>query len=98
MNTTLDQTLRDLDPAVTPEDLAARSDARAQELFARIVATDPIAPKAAEHDPSRQLPRPRTRRTQRLLVMVGGAVAAGTAGALVLPGMLGTDEAMAAWT
>ncbi|WP_283136185.1 hypothetical protein [Rhizohabitans arisaemae] len=91
MNDILDRALRDLDPAVTPADLDTGTDPKALALLARVVATDPVEAPA----PTTGSPR---LRTARRLTTVGGAVAAGTAAVLLLPGVFGGGPAMAAWT
>ncbi|WP_327586807.1 hypothetical protein OHA25_07205 [Nonomuraea sp. NBC_00507] len=91
MNDTLDHTLRDLDPAVTPADLDTSTDPKARALLARVVATDPMGtPAPAPHSP-RLLTRGR-------LTAVGAGVAAGITAALLLPGVFGGGSAIAAWT
>ncbi|MFI6511921.1 hypothetical protein ACIBCT_30335 [Streptosporangium sp. NPDC050855] len=91
MNDTLDQALRDLDPAVTPSDLEVGADPRARALLARVVATDPTKAPAPATSGPRLL-------TAGRLAAVCGGVAAGIAAALLLPGVFGGGSAMAAWT
>ncbi|KAB2340601.1 hypothetical protein [Actinomadura rudentiformis] len=91
MNDTLDHTLRDLDPAVTPADLDTSTDPKARALLARVVATDSMGTP----EPTTSSPR---KRTARRLTAIGGGVAVGIAAALLLPGVFGGGSAMAAWT
>lgn len=89
--------LRSLDPAdqhVDPAGARARADLHA------ILAVDPTARAGQRSSPppvtARASRRPAT--TTRRVVGVAGAVAAVTAGLVVLPSMTGGDEAFATWT
>ncbi|NHA68925.1 hypothetical protein [Phycicoccus flavus] len=78
----------DLDPA--PRDLDAAARARADATLARVLASDPSTPVRA-------LPAlPRRRRLRVLAVLA--AVVTLTASALVVPGVVRTQSAAAAWT
>lgn len=77
--------LKTLDPAaadVDPNGLRARADLH------RILATDPTAPAST---------RPRKRLARRV-ALGSGLVAASAAAALVVPSLVGGDEAFATWT
>lgn len=93
----IDAILRSLDPAgehVDVDSVRARADLRA------ILATDPTPPSLGRPlAPRTALGRPRAAGTPaRRLVLVGGLVAAVTGGMVLLPSLLGGDQAFATWT
>lgn len=83
----LDELVKTLDPAaggIDPHNPRARAD------LERILMTDPTLP--ASH------PRPlRSKRTRRI-ALTAGLVAAATAAAIVVPTVVGKDQAFATWT
>jgi hypothetical protein len=91
-----DRTLRDLDPATRALDRDQRR--RATETLARVLTTDPdlpVPPSPTVAPPAP--PAPPRRRPHRALV-AGGMVAAAITVAVLVPVVVGGDEAFASWS
>ncbi|WP_328989185.1 hypothetical protein OG394_23430 [Kribbella sp. NBC_01245] len=89
------QILKTLDPA-TPDAIDPHGP-RARTDLHHILATDPTTPTDATN-PAQAGVRPRRRRLATRMALGSGLVAAAAVTAVVLPSLVGGDEAFATWT